>query len=96
MIAAVDTWLGIVPPSRDKDIDRLLLLMELLEQYGFNGDYVQVMNWHNTYQVHGVYPFGRGTWEDQPEWLLQDFRTLELKQEVVDLQKKLDEKPKEA
>lgn len=89
MIAAVDHFLDVKPPTPEDEIDRYLYLDEYLENYGFYSDYTLVLKWYNDHQVHGLYPFGRGTWEDQPRWLLSDFDTIGLKQEHAELERKV-------
>ncbi len=81
MTAAVDRWLGVAKPTADDEINRVLELDDLLENYGFCGPFPQVLTWYNTYQQFGRYPFGNGVYGEQPAWLLEDFQTLELLQE---------------
>lgn len=94
MIAAVDHFLDAKSSTPEEEIDRYLYLDEYLENYGFNGDYMLVLKWYNDYQAHGVYPFGRGAWEDQPQWVLDDFNTVGLKQEHAELKRKITERQK--
>lgn len=88
MAADVARWLNPTTSDAGDEIDRLLALNNLLENYGFYGEYRQVIDWYHHKEKHGSYPFGRGTYEDQPAWLLLDFQTLELLQEQADLQKR--------
>lgn len=88
MAAEIARWSSPQPATAENEIDRLIELESRLERFGFLGDYAQVIHWFGTFQQHGVYPFGRGVWEDQPEWLLTDFETIGLLQERQELRRK--------
>lgn len=51
-------------------------------------DYLWLMSRHKHLQTYGLYPFGNGMWGDQPQWLLDDFATINLYLEWRELRRK--------
>jgi hypothetical protein len=88
MFKSVDQWASGAKPKPEDEVDRLAWLEEQLENYGFHYDYGQVLMWHGDYTRHGVYPFGRGTYADQPANLLTDFETLDKLTERAELRRR--------
>lgn len=81
------------PPESEKPVQRLARLVKRQQElntaianYGLHGDLEMLLRTFDDYRRFGVYPFGRGVWEDQPSWLLEDFETLALVKEATELQ----------
>lgn len=54
-----------------------------------SGEYMFVLGAHRRFNEHGFYPFGNGMWADQPQWLIDDFRTIDLYIEYCELRRSL-------
>lgn len=86
MLDALAIYAGDIDPYRDngegKDFwDRDVELEKLVGPKVFrlnHHDYRWLLSRHNHLKKFGFYPFGNGMWGDQPQWLLDDFATLDL------------------
>lgn len=90
MLHALAVYAGDEKPYAH-EMDRLTELEPLVGEsvLTLNGDYGFVLAAHRRYNEHGRYPFGSGGWSEQPQWLLDDFRSVDLYIEFCELRRKL-------
>lgn len=89
MVDAVGRWLK-ADFKPEEEVQRYVDLNKVLENYGFNGDYLFMLKAYEDYKIARIYPYpgGRG---QQPQWVLDDFDTLALLEERQYLLKKYGE-----
>lgn len=89
MLDALAIYAGDTKPRQG--MDRLNAIEPLVGEnvLTLKGDYLFVLGAHRRFTEHGFYPFGNGMWGEQPQWLLDDFRTIDLYIEYCELRRKL-------
>lgn len=89
MLDALAIYAGDTKPKQG--MDRLNEIEPLVgeDSLTLHGDYAFVLGAHRRFSEHGFYPFGNGMWADQPQWLIDDFRTIDLYIEYCELRRSL-------
>lgn len=89
MLDALAIYAGDAKPKQG--MDRLNEIEPLVGEdvLALNGDFAFVLGAHRRFSEHGYYPFGNGMWAEQPQWLIDDFRTIDLYVEYCELRRTL-------